>query len=166
MSIISGSELYDFYAHLGQALYLIQHVENSLHKALCVRVDFRDGPVSQADADAALERYRRLALGALIGRCRTNQIFSDETLTVLEGLNRNRRIIVHRLSQEAEYRLRTDAAWRFKTIKFLDELGEDAISLNGRLVGEFLEAVGPEVTDSERFKSAFDVELTRSGFRR
>jgi hypothetical protein len=164
MRLVSGQELYDFYAHLGQVLYLIQHVEDSLHKALSIKIDFAAGPVNQNQADEIIEKYRKRALGQLIGIARRNGVFSTQSHAELEGLNDKRRLIVHRLQQQAEHRLRTDPNWRQQAVSYLDSVADEAAALNGKLTGELLEMVGRDVTGSSRFDTALAAQLQQAGF--
>jgi hypothetical protein len=163
MKIISADELYAFYAELGQALYAVQTVEATLHKILCIRVEFAEARPTQSEADEILEKYRSKTLGQLIRICQSKNVLNSSLLQSLDALNSKRNFIVHRLQDFTEVNLRIDAGFRERLATELSSVAEEAFKLGAILVKDVFESL-PRVLENPIFKQAFDNQLRARGF--
>jgi hypothetical protein len=164
LSIITGDELYDFYAQLGQALYALQNVEGTLHRILCVKVEFATKRPAQSEADEILARYRDKTLGGLITAAKKSACLNDETITALESLNAHRKFVVHRLLETAEEKLRADSGFRPELVQRLENISDQSFELNTVLVNEFISGVDPSLMSNPRFQAELQSGLRRRGF--
>lgn len=95
-----GDEVGALYALIGEAVWHLQHVEDTLSVALAIKLDLKDaalGSISQDQADTILEKRRRPTLGVAVGLAREKTIFSQQLQRSLETFLDERNWLIHRL---------------------------------------------------------------------
>jgi hypothetical protein len=164
VSVVTGDELYEFYAQLGQAIYALQNVEGTLHRILCLKVEFAANKPTQSEADMILSRYREKPLGGLISAVKKAQCLQESSIESLDSLNADRKFVVHRLHETADEKLRANSAFRRDLVERLEAISDRGFEINTALVNELVSGVDQNLFSDPRFHQEFKAGLQRRGF--
>jgi len=94
-------EIENLYFFLGQALFMVQILEDAISHTIALKRDVKDpGSVSKAKANALLEKYRKFTLGESIKLIRKENIFPDVLRDALQAFLLERNWLIHRCVPE------------------------------------------------------------------
>jgi hypothetical protein len=161
---VSGDELYEFFARLGEAVYFSQVIEGSLHKILIMKQIAPGTTITQSEADIALEAMRKETLGRLITIAKKEGLLPAELLDQLDRLNAERKWLIHRMREDTDLGFRNDPDVRLKVTSRVIEIAQFASDLNNDLYGWLIADLGPILISSEKVQKSFAANLKSGGF--
>ncbi len=136
---INAPELHQFYLQIGAALWHIQYLEETLVSFIVLKISKErrcaGQAVTMADAQALLDKNRKLTLGPLLDVCMKRKIVPPELQARFAAFKLERHWLVHQSLRENGDDLYEDNA-RAAVFKRIDALGEEAAALKAIVFGD------------------------------
>ncbi|MGB8467646.1 MAG: hypothetical protein WCE21_01460 [Candidatus Babeliales bacterium] len=95
---LTGQNVASFYCLIGEAIWMIQHLEEALSHSITIKNDVKyPRRISEEEAKGSLERYRSLSLDNAINFANNNNLYSDILYNDLAVFKKERDWLVHKL---------------------------------------------------------------------
>lgn len=132
---INSSELHYLYSKIGEAIWHLQYVENTLASYILYKGIAKElNSLSESEALKQQKRLNKLPLGRLISEAKERAIFDEKTLIRIRSFNHERKWVVHNSIFESGHNLYTDAGRNYIFAR-LESFANEAISLH-KHIGE------------------------------